>query len=92
MAKDYKTTKPMPFGKYIEFQTEIVNGTCPRCRRNSLFVGVARNLYRCTSCGIELEQKVNGVISYIPATTVGNPLPKLKLVDERDPKNVTEKG
>ena len=92
MVKDYKTTKPMPFGKYIEFQTEIVNGTCPKCSRNSLFVGVARNLYRCTSCGIELEQKVNGIISYIPSTTVGNPLPKLKLVDERDPENVTEKG
>ena len=84
-----KTTKPMPFGKYIEFQTEIVNGTCPTCSRRSLFVGIARNLYRCTSCGSELTQKVNGVISYIPSVTAGNPLPKLQLLKD-DGKNVQE--
>jgi len=89
MVKDYKTTKPMPFGKYIEFQTEIVNGTCPRCRRNSLFVGVARNLYRCTSCGIELEQKVNGVISYIPSVAAGGKIPTMQVV--KDP-NVPQKS
>ena len=30
-------------------------------------------------CGGDTEQKVNGVISYIPAVVAGAPLPKLAL-------------
>ena len=38
------------------FKTEIVNGICPTCEQH----------FRCTTCGSDLEQKINGKISYIP--------------------------
>jgi hypothetical protein len=30
-------------------------------------VGIANSYYRCSNCGMDLEQKVNGVIKYIQA-------------------------
>ena len=39
------------------FKTEIVNGICPTCEQH---------YFRCTICGSDLEQKINGKISYIP--------------------------
>ena len=31
-----------------------------------MLVGITRTFYRCMTCGSDLEQRVNGVISYIP--------------------------
>ena len=31
-----------------------------------MLVGVTRRFYRCMNCGTDLEQHVNGKISYIP--------------------------
>ena len=47
-------------------QTEIVNGTCPTCSMQTVLVSIWQNLFRCMTCGTDLEQKVNGKISYIP--------------------------
>ena len=47
--------------------TEIVNGECPSCGKNSLLVNIGFGAYRCVRCGDTLEQKVNGVIKYIKA-------------------------
>ena len=47
--------------------TEIVTGTCPTCDQKTLLVGIANSYYRCSACGVDLEQKVNGVIKYIIA-------------------------
>tara|TARA_Y100000401_G_C8144147_1_gene136327 strand:+ start:276 stop:497 length:222 start_codon:yes stop_codon:yes gene_type:complete len=49
------------------FNTEIVTGTCPTCNEKTLLVGIANSYYRCSACGMDLEQKVNGVIKYIVA-------------------------
>jgi ribosomal protein S27E len=49
------------------FSTEIVHGTCPECDQKTLLVGVANSYYRCSNCGQDLEQKINGVIKYIQA-------------------------
>ena len=49
-------------------QTEIVNGTCPTCTVETVLVSIWPNLFRCMTCGTDLEQKVNGKISYIPNT------------------------
>ena len=49
------------------FSTEIVHGTCPECSQKTLLVGIANSYYRCSNCGQDLEQKVNGVIKYIQA-------------------------
>ncbi len=49
------------------FNTEIVTGTCPTCDQKTLLVGIANSYYRCSACGVDLEQKVNGVIKYVIA-------------------------
>ena len=49
------------------FSTEIVTGICDGCRRNTILVGINGEFFRCTNCGEDLEQKVNGVIKYIKA-------------------------
>ena len=64
------------FGDGIEFTTEIVNGRCPTCDHFGIFISLESSVYRCTSCGHDLEQKINGVISYIP---LGGPSSKIKL-------------
>ena len=55
--------------KSIKIHTEIVNGICPTCDEYTPLVGVTKQFYRCLTCGTDLEQKVNGVISYIPHLT-----------------------
>ena len=53
-------------GKTIRFQTEIVHGKCPTCEELTMLVGITPEMYRCISCGTDLQQHINGVISYIP--------------------------
>ena len=31
-----------------------------------MLISITRDFYRCITCGSDLEQKINGVISYIP--------------------------
>ena len=64
------------FGGRMRLQTEIVNGICPTCNHPGVLVSLFKKHYRCVTCGSELEQKVNGVISYIP---LGNPNTKIVL-------------
>ena len=45
--------------------TEIVSGHCPECQMYTILVGLERSFYRCTNCGFDVEQKVNGVIKYM---------------------------
>ena len=52
--------------KTIKIHTEIVNGICPDCEEYTMLVGITRRFYRCMTCGSDLEQYVNGKISYIP--------------------------
>ena len=46
---------------------EIVNGKCPTCTEYTMLVGITNDRYRCMNCGADLEQHVNGVISYLPS-------------------------
>ena len=61
-------------GKYIKLHAEIVNGKCPTCHELTILVGLSPELFRCISCGADLEQHVNGKISYIPALTHPTPM------------------
>jgi len=54
------------FGDDVDIKTEIVNGTCPTCTCKTLLVSIARDHFRCITCGSDLKQHVNGKISYIP--------------------------
>jgi len=70
------------FGGGMVFKTEVVNGTCPTCETKSVFISICPSIYRCTSCGTDLEQKVNGVIQYIPAVSPGSKLPILQVIED----------
>ena len=50
----------------VNLSAEIVNGTCPTCSCQTLLVSLARDHFRCITCGSDLKQHVNGKISYIP--------------------------
>jgi len=54
----------------MKFVTQVVNGICPDCSRPTVLVSI-EHFFKCTRCGSELEQKVNGKISYIPAGIEG---------------------
>ena len=58
------------FFKHISLHSEITHGTCPNCNELTALISMTKDLYRCVSCGFDLEQKVNGHISYIPAGQV----------------------
>ena len=51
---------------FVRFQAEIVNGKCPTCEEQPMLVGITPEVYRCINCGADLQQHINGKISYIP--------------------------
>ena len=59
------------FGKGFNLKAEVTNGECPLCEAKTVFVSLYQNVYRCMSCGGDTEQKVNGVISYMPVSSTG---------------------
>jgi ribosomal protein S27E len=50
----------------MKIQAEIVNGKCPTCEEYTMLVGLTHELFRCMTCGSDLQQHINGKISYIP--------------------------
>ena len=50
----------------MKVTAEIVKGRCPSCEEDTMLVGLTTQIYRCLSCGSDLEQHVNGKISYLP--------------------------
>ena len=58
------------FFKNINLHSEITHGVCPNCNEHTALISITKDLYRCVTCGFDLEQKVNGQISYIPAHQV----------------------
>ena len=56
-------------GKNFKITAETVNGICPTCDEYTPLVGITKQYFRCLTCGSDLEQKVNGKISYIPHLT-----------------------
>ena len=50
----------------MKVTAEVVKGICPTCEEDTMLVGLTSELYRCMNCGADLEQHVNGKISYLP--------------------------
>ena len=50
----------------IDVHAQVVNGECPTCHEITVLVGLSNDFYRCMNCGADLEQHVNGKISYLP--------------------------
>ena len=53
----------------MKITAEIVNGKCPTCEEFTMLVGLTKQIYRCMTCGTDLEQHVNGKITYMPHIT-----------------------
>ena len=70
------------FGGGMIFKTEVVNGVCPTCEAATVFISICPSMYRCTNCGSDLQQKVNGVIQYIPAASPGGKIPVLEVIED----------
>lgn len=51
--------------KTFTIESLIVYGICPGCREITPLVSILDNIYKCTNCGNELKQHVNGVIKYL---------------------------
>jgi len=45
-----------------------VSGTCPECYEDTLLVAIVTDYYRCTNCGEDTRQYVNGSIKYLKIT------------------------
>ena len=52
-------------GKHIKFNPEITPGVCPHCDMPSTFISIVNDLFKCMTCGEEVQQKINGVIQYL---------------------------
>ena len=50
----------------VRFNAEIVNGKCPTCDENTMLVSITSDYYRCVTCGADMQQHINGKISYLP--------------------------
>ena len=45
---------------------DTVMGTCSECEEDTVLVAIVSDYYRCTNCGYDNRQHVNGKISYLP--------------------------
>ena len=71
-------------GKNFKITAEIVNGICPTCDEYTPLVGITKQFFRCLTCGSDLEQKVNGKISYIPHLTSKSLMSDVEKYFEKD--------
>ena len=44
---------------------DTVHGICPHCDEDTLLVAIVTDYYKCTMCGEETRQYVNGSIKYL---------------------------
>ena len=47
---------------------DTVHGYCEECEQESILVAIVTDFYRCTNCGSDTRQHVNGNIKYIKLT------------------------
>ncbi len=44
---------------------DTVQGICENCEEESILVGIVTDYYRCTNCGADTRQHINGCIRYL---------------------------
>ena len=47
---------------------DTVLGYCHYCQEESILVAIVSEFYRCTNCGADTKQHINGCIKYIQLT------------------------
>ena len=58
--------------KTFTFKAEVVNGKCPTCGQFTTLVNIDVIFFRCMNCGSDLEQHINGKITYLPVITTSH--------------------
>ena len=58
------------FKKAGSLTPEVTHGICPSCQSPTMLISLTKDFYRCITCGSDLEQKINGVIKYIPTIDI----------------------
>ena len=48
---------------------DTVVGHCYHCEEETILVAIVTEFYRCTNCGADTKQHVNGKITYLPVMT-----------------------
>ena len=44
---------------------DTVSGVCPECEEQTILIAIVTDYYRCTNCGYDVRQYVNGSIKYL---------------------------
>ena len=44
---------------------DTVSGVCPECEEQTILIAIVTDYYRCTNCGYDVKQYVNGSIKYL---------------------------
>ena len=47
---------------------DTVHGICEECEEDSILVAIVSDFYRCTNCGHDTKQHINGSIRYMKLT------------------------
>ena len=47
---------------------DTVQGVCECCEEETILVAIVTDYYRCTNCGADTRQHINGSIRYIKLT------------------------
>ena len=47
---------------------DTVHGYCEECEEDSILVAIVSDFYRCTNCGHDTKQHINGRIRYMSLT------------------------
>jgi predicted RNA-binding Zn-ribbon protein involved in translation (DUF1610 family) len=53
--------------KFLD-RIDTVHGHCPECGDETILIAIVTDYYRCTSCGEDTRQYVNGSIKYLKLT------------------------
>jgi transposase-like protein len=56
--------------KFTLGHIDTVNGVCPHCDEEAILVAVVTDYYRCTNCGEDTRQFINGSIKYLKLDNV----------------------
>jgi len=44
---------------------DTVHGVCEECNEDTILVAIVTEFYRCTNCGADTRQHINGSIRYL---------------------------
>ena len=47
---------------------DTVHGHCPICGEETVLIAIVQDYYRCTACGEDTKQYINGSIKYLRLT------------------------